>query len=103
MILTSVSWAPISHEGRPMDESIDRITEALVGGNLNDEKWMAGVDQQPTIAILPEANVIKIGGQSFINRGRAAVYPLIEELVANPPLHKLLIDPRPQTRARTAY
>jgi len=24
-------------------------------------------------------NVVKIGGQSFIDRGRAAVFPLIEE------------------------
>ena len=86
-----------------MDESIDRITEALVGGNLNDEKWMAEVDQQPTIAILPEANVIKIGGQSFIDRGRAAVYPLIEELVENLPLHKMIICTGAGTRARHAY
>ena len=86
-----------------MDESIDRITEALVGGNLNDEKWMAEVDQQPTIAILPEANVIKIGGQSFIDRGRAAVYPLIEELVENLPLHKMIIGTGAGTRARHAY
>jgi len=26
--------------------------------------------------------VIKIGGQSLIDRGRAAVYPLVEEIVA---------------------
>jgi molybdenum storage protein len=86
-----------------MDESIDRITEALVAGNLNDEKLMAGVDQQPTIAILPEANVIKIGGQSFIDRGRVAVYPLIEELVENLPLHKMVIGTGAGTRARHAY
>ena len=86
-----------------MDESIDQITEALIGGNLNDEMWMAKVDQQPTIAILPEANVIKIGGQSFIDRGRAAVYPLIEELVENLPLHKMVIGTGAGTRARHAY
>src|SRR5258707_12107987 len=85
-----------------MDESIDQITEALVAGNLNDEKLMAGVDKQPTIAILPEANVIKIGGQSFIDRGRAAAYPLIEELVENLPLHKMVIGTGAGTRARHA-
>ena len=86
-----------------MDESIDQITEALIGGNLNDDKWMAEVDQQPTIAILPEANVIKIGGQSFIDRGRAAVFPLIEELVENLPSHKMVIGTGAGTRARHAY
>src|SRR5215831_5927450 len=86
-----------------MHESIDQIIEALVAGNLNDEKLMAGVDQQPTIAILPEANVIKIGGQSFIDRGRAAVFPLIEELVENLPSHKMVIGTGAGTRARHAY
>jgi molybdenum storage protein len=86
-----------------MDESIDQITEALIGGNLNDDTWIAEVDQQPTIAILPEANVIKIGGQSFIDRGRAAVFPLIEELVENLPSHKMVIGTGAGTRARHAY
>jgi molybdenum storage protein len=86
-----------------MDKSIDQITEALIGGNLNNDKWIAEVDQQPTIAILPEANVIKIGGQSFIDRGRAAVFPLIEELVENLPSHKMVIGTGAGTRARHAY
>jgi molybdenum storage protein len=86
-----------------MDESLEQITEALLGGNLNDERRMAEVDQQPTIAILPEANVIKIGGQSFIDRGRAAVFPLIEELVENLPSHKMVIGTGAGTRARHAY
>jgi molybdenum storage protein len=86
-----------------MAESIEQITEALLGGNLNDGRLMAEVDQQPTIAILPEANVIKIGGQSFIDRGRAAVFPLIEELVENLPSHKMVIGTGAGTRARHAY
>ncbi len=86
-----------------MDESIEQITEALLGGNLNDERRMAEIDQQPTIAILPVANVIKIGGQSFIDRGRAAVFPLIEELVENLPSHKMVIGTGAGTRARHAY
>src|SRR5258708_20287040 len=86
-----------------MDESIDQITEALVAGNLNDEKLMGLLDTQPVIQILPDANVIKIGGQSFIDRGRAAVYPLIEELVENLPLHKMVIGTGAGTRARHAY
>jgi molybdenum storage protein len=86
-----------------MDDSVDQITKALVGGNLTDEKRMAEIDRQPTIQILPEANVIKIGGQSFIDRGRAAVFPLIEELVENLPLHKMVIGTGAGTRARHAY
>ena len=31
--------------------------------------------REPPIQILPNAHIIKIGGQSFIDRGRAAVFP----------------------------
>jgi molybdenum storage protein len=79
------------------------MTGALVGGNLTDDAQMAMLDKQPTIQILPEANVIKIGGQSFIDRGRAAVFPLIDELVENLPRHKMIIGTGAGTRARHAY
>jgi len=44
--------------------------------------------------ILPDATVIKIGGQSIIDRGRAALYPLVDEIVAVRKAHKLLLGPR---------
>jgi molybdenum storage protein len=84
-------------------DAVDRITRALVGGSLTDDAQMAMLDKQPTIQILPEANVIKIGGQSFIDRGRAAVFPLIDELVENLPRHKMIIGTGAGTRARHAY
>src|SRR5205823_13027920 len=85
------------------DDTVDRITRALVGGSLTDDAQMVLLDKQPTIQILPEANVIKIGGQSFIDRGRAAVFPLIDELVENLPRHKMIIGTGAGTRARHAY
>lgn len=36
----------------------------------------------PVVPILPDTWVIKIGGQSIMDRGRSAVYPILEELVA---------------------
>src|SRR6266568_5105948 len=66
-------------------EALDRMTMALVGVSPTDEAQMGLLDTQPVIQILPDANVIKIGGQSFIDRGRAAVFPLIEEIVENLP------------------
>ena len=85
------------------DDTVDRITRTLVGGSLTDDAQMAMLDKQPTIQILPEANVIKIGGQSFIDRGRAAVFPLIDELVENFPRHKMIVGTGAGTRARHAY
>ena len=55
------------------------------------------------VRILPDVNVVKIGGQSIMDRGRAAVYPLIEEIVEARPRHKMLIGLGGGTRARHAY
>src|SRR6059058_2922732 len=84
-------------------EALDRMTLALAGASLTDEAQMGLLDTQPVIQILPDANVIKIGGQSFIDRGRAAVFPLIEEIVDNLGHHKMIIGTGAGTRARHAY
>jgi molybdenum storage protein len=84
-------------------ESFDRMTIALMGASPTDETQMGLLDRQPVIQILPDANVIKIGGQSFIDRGRAAVFPLIDEVVENLPRHKMIIGTGAGTRARHAY
>ncbi len=88
----------------PMDaDLLQGLGEALVSGSLTDERLLADTARAPAIQILPDANVIKIGGQSFIDRGRAAVFPLIDELVENLPHHKMIIGTGAGTRARHAY
>jgi molybdenum storage protein len=84
-------------------ESFDRMTVALMSASPTDETQMGSLDRQPVIQILPDANVIKIGGQSFIDRGRAAVFPLIDEVIENLPRHKMIIGTGAGTRARHAY
>src|SRR5437870_6914015 len=85
------------------NDTLDRLTSALVSGSDTDESEMEQLDVQPSIQILPDANVVKIGGQSFIDRGRMAVLPLIDELVENLPHHKMIIGTGAGTRARHAY
>src|SRR5262245_35132388 len=84
-------------------DMLDQVTRLLVSGNATDEQEMASLDRQPVIRILPDANVIKIGGQSFIDRGREAVFPLIDEIVENLPKHKMIIGTGAGTRARHSY
>ena len=55
-----------------------------------------GVGKRGDDRILPDATVLKIGGQSVIDRGRAAVYPLVDEIVAARKAHPLLIGTKPQ-------
>jgi molybdenum storage protein len=58
---------------------------------------------EDAIKVLPDVNVIKIGGQSIMDRGRKAVFPLIEEIVENARTHQILIGAGGGTRARHAY
>src|SRR5205823_1275205 len=55
------------------------------------------------ILVLPDTNVIKIGGQSIMDRGRSAVFPIVEEIVENAKKHQILIGAGGGTRARHAY
>ena len=49
----------------------------LMERSLTDDELLRATDSAPEYRILPDATVVKIGGQSVIDRGRAAVYPLM--------------------------
>jgi molybdenum storage protein len=84
-------------------ELLSALGRSLVEGSLSDEAVLRETEGPEPIQILPEANVVKIGGQSFIDRGRAAVFPLIEEIVANLGRHQMILGTGAGTRARHAY
>ncbi|MDH3601729.1 MAG: uridine kinase [Candidatus Tectomicrobia bacterium] len=75
----------------------------MVEGSLSDMNVLRQTGQEPPLPILPDANVLKVGGQSFIDRGRAAVFPLIDEIVDNLGRHDMIIGTGGGSRARHAY
>jgi molybdenum storage protein len=75
----------------------------LMQRSLTDAQLLAATEASADFRILPDATVLKIGGQSVIDRGRAAVYPLVDEIVAARKSHKLLIGTGAGTRARHLY
>lgn len=79
------------------------LEKQLELGSLNDVAVMQATEATPNYSILPWVNVVKIGGQSIIDRGRSAVYPLVEEIVANLGKHKMIIGTGAGTRARHIY
>ncbi|HEX6910962.1 MAG TPA: hypothetical protein VF142_11225 [Longimicrobium sp.] len=85
------------------NELLTALGHSLVHGNLTDEALLARTSEHPVVQILPNANVVKVGGQSFIDRGRAAVFPLIQEISENLGRHKMIIGTGAGTRARHAY
>jgi molybdenum storage protein len=75
----------------------------LMSRSLNDAELMRASGAAPDYAILPEVSVLKIGGQSLIDRGAAAVLPLVEELAEVKASHQILIGTGGGTRARHVY
>jgi molybdenum storage protein len=74
----------------------------LVEGSLSDPSIQAQTAGE-VLPILPEANVVKIGGQSMMDRGRAAMFPIVDELVENLKRHQMILGTGAGTRARHAY
>lgn len=86
-----------------MVETMTQLDLLLSQRSLNDEQLQAAAEKAADYRILPDANVIKIGGQSVMDRGRSAVYPLVDEIVEARKQHKLLIGTGAGTRARHLY
>jgi molybdenum storage protein len=53
--------------------------------------------------MMPDVRVMKMGGQSIMDRGREALFPILEEIVAQKDKQKLLICCGGGTRARHVY
>lgn len=85
------------------DGILSALGHRLVDGSLTDAALLHATEDTPNFAILPWVNVVKIGGQSIMDRGRSVVYPLVEEIVANMARHKMILGTGAGTRARHIY
>src|SRR5438132_7944608 len=75
------------------------VASSLMRESLMDKALIAATES-PVRAILPNLNVIQIGGLSIMDRGQSAVLPLLEEIVANQQSHTQVIGVGPGVRAR---
>lgn len=79
------------------------IESRLMGESLMDKALLASTDSDEVYRLMPDLVVVKIGGQSIIDRGRRVLLPLLDELVQARQSRKLLIATGGGTRARHAY
>lgn len=79
------------------------IVSPLRNQTFASRQALAELGYGESIRILPEVNVIKIGGQSIMDRGRAALLPLLDEIVEASKDYQILIGTGGGTRARHAY
>jgi molybdenum storage protein len=77
------------------------IESALARTMLTSEPG-AGLEYKPN-AMMPNVRVMKIGGQSIMDRGRTAVFPILEQLIKAKDKHQLLLCCGGGTRARHIY
>jgi molybdenum storage protein len=82
-----------------MNDGAQHVTSRLMRESLIDRKVIAGTES-PVRAILPNLNVIQIGGLSIMDRGHTAVQPLLDEIIANQEEHTQVIGVGPGVRAR---
>src|SRR3954467_9070 len=87
----------------PENAMLTELGKRLVSGSLSDAAIQKATEATPSHAILPWVNVVKIGGQSIMDRGRSAVGPVVDEIVANLSRHKMILGTGAGTRARHVY
>ncbi|MEX2649259.1 MAG: uridine kinase [Alphaproteobacteria bacterium] len=64
--------------GRIWTAGLDNVFAGQTTSNVALYEAYADV---PQVRVLPDVWIVKIGGQSIMDRGRAAVFPIIEELI----------------------
>lgn len=82
--------------------SSQHVTSNLMRESLVDKNVMARTES-PVSAILPDVNVIQIGGHSIMDRGRSALLPLLDEIVANQAEHRMIIGVGAGVRSRHIF
>lgn len=82
--------------------SAQHVESRLMRESLVDKKVLAGTESNVT-AILPDVNVVHIGGRSIMDRGRSALLPLLDEIVANQPSHRMIIGVGAGVRSRHIF
>jgi len=78
------------------------VESSLMRESLVDKNVIARTEGQ-VVSILPDVNIIQIGGRSIMDRGRSALLPLLEEIVANQSQHRMIIGVGAGIRSRHIF
>jgi molybdenum storage protein len=79
------------------------IKSPLMRESLMDRKVLAASDAQEVLPILPDVHVVHIGGASILDRGKAALVPLLDEVVRCRQTYKILLGVGGGARMRHTY
>jgi len=79
------------------------IESGLMGESLVSKDLLHKTEAKEYFRMHPEINVMKIGGQSIIDRGAKAVLPIVDILLQAKEKYKLILMTGGGTRARHVY
>jgi molybdenum storage protein len=87
---------------RHTDERL-HIEGRFMRESLVDRKVIASTGTERELRILPDCDLIGIGGQSIFDRGRPALFPLVKELAALRRTRRFILGCGGGTRVRHTY
>jgi len=79
------------------------IDSPLMGESLVSKALLKQTEKHEYFRVHPDINVLKIGGQSIIDRGKTAVFPILDVLIEAKDKHKIILMTGGGTRARHVY
>ncbi|EFL50633.1 aspartate/glutamate/uridylate kinase [Solidesulfovibrio fructosivorans JJ]] len=79
------------------------IDSPLMGESLVSRKLLSGQNRGEVFRMHPDVNVLKIGGQSIMDRGAKALLPILDVLLTAKEKHKMILMTGGGTRARHIY
>lgn len=89
-----------SENGR--EDRRHHVHSLLMRESLLDKQVMAATET-PVVRMLPHCHVVKVGGRSILDGGRATTYPLVDAIGAALAEHKLIIGTGGGVRSRHVF
>ncbi len=88
----------------PDGDARHHVDSLLARESLVDRDLLVATEARPPLVrMLPDAQVVKVGGRSIFDRGRVALVPLADALVAAMARHKLILGTGGGVRSRHVF
>lgn len=79
------------------------IDTPMLGESLVSKEFLKRTEAKEYFRMHPDVNILKIGGQSIMDRGSKAIMPILDALIDAKDRHKMLLMTGGGTRARHVY
>src|SRR5262249_4752912 len=79
------------------------LRSPLMRESLLDKRVISTTATETELSILPDVNVIALGGQSILDRGKRALVPVLDQIVKARRKHKIIIGVGGGARVRHTF